>query len=147
MTSHFAANLIVLAGRLRQAGLPIGTDRILTLIEALRLIDLASKDDMTAACRAVLVQRREDIAAFNQVFERFRFTPQPDHGGDEGQPQEDVREGQPEDGEQVPAVEPAPGTLADLARGAGRRAEGWAHAAEAPGDRAGSRPERKAGAC
>jgi uncharacterized protein len=71
----FVDNLIVLARSLRQAGLPIGTDRILTLTEALQYVDLASKEDVKAACRAVLIQRHEDIPAFEQVFEDFRFTP------------------------------------------------------------------------
>ena len=73
--SHFVPNLIVLARALRQAGLPIGTDRILTLTEALRFVDLSSKEDVKAACRAVLIQRHEDLPAFEQVFEDFRFTP------------------------------------------------------------------------
>lgn len=73
--SHFANNLIVLARALRQAGLPIGTDRILTLIDALRFIDIGSKTDVKAACRAILIQRHEDIPAFDRIFEDFRFTP------------------------------------------------------------------------
>jgi len=76
VTSHFVDNLVVLARSLRQAGLPIGTDRILTLTEALQFINLESKDDVKAACRAVLIQRHEDIAAFEQVFDDFRFIPQ-----------------------------------------------------------------------
>ncbi|MBY0497231.1 MAG: VWA domain-containing protein [Cyanobacteria bacterium] len=72
--SHFVPNLIVLARSLRQAGLPVGTDRILTLTEALRFIDIASKEDVKAACRAVLIQRHEDVAVFEQVFEDFRFS-------------------------------------------------------------------------
>ena len=69
--SHFLPNLIVLVRLLRQAGLPIGTDRILTLTEALRFIDLESRDDVKAACRAILIQRHEDIQAFERAFESF----------------------------------------------------------------------------
>ena len=70
--SYFTENLIVLARSLRDAGLPIGTDRLLTLIDALQFVDLGKKADVKAACRAVLVQRHEDLPAFDQIFEDFR---------------------------------------------------------------------------
>ena len=54
--SHLVDNLIVLARSLRRSGLPIGTDRIITLIEALQQVDLSSKEDVRAACRATLAQ-------------------------------------------------------------------------------------------
>ena len=73
--SHFVGNLIVLARSLRRLGLPIGTDRIITLTEALQHVDLSSKEDVRAACRATLIQRHEDIPAFEQVFEDFRIPP------------------------------------------------------------------------
>ena len=75
--SHFINNLIVFARSLRRAGLPVGADRILTLIDALQFIDLASKDDVRAACRSILIQRHEDIAVFDQVFEDFKFASTP----------------------------------------------------------------------
>ena len=40
--SQFVDNLIVLARSLRRLGLPIGTDRIITLTEALQHVDLSS---------------------------------------------------------------------------------------------------------
>ncbi|HUQ88243.1 MAG TPA: VWA domain-containing protein [Vicinamibacterales bacterium] len=73
--SHFVDNLIALARSLRRMGLPIGTDRIITLTEALQHVDLSSKADVQAACRATLIQRHEDIAAFEQVFKDFRIPP------------------------------------------------------------------------
>ena len=80
--SHFVDNLIVLARSLRRMGLPIGTDRIITLTEALQHVDLSSKEDVRAACRATLIQRHEDIPAFEQVFADFRMPParDDDHG-------------------------------------------------------------------
>jgi uncharacterized protein with von Willebrand factor type A (vWA) domain len=53
--------------------LAVGTDRIMTLIEALQHVDLSRKDDVKAACRAVLIQRHEDLPAFDAAFETFRF--------------------------------------------------------------------------
>ena len=73
--SYFVDNLIGLARSLRRMGLPIGTDRIITLTEALQHVDLSSKEDVRAACRATLIQRHEDIPAFEQVFEDFRIPP------------------------------------------------------------------------
>jgi len=73
--SHFVDNLIVLARSLRRSGLPIGTDRIITLTEALQHVDLSSKEEVRAACRATLIQRHEDIPAFEQVFNDFRIPP------------------------------------------------------------------------
>ena len=80
--SYFVDNLIELARSLRRLGLPIGTDRIITLTEALQHVDLSSKEDVRAACRATLIQRHEDIPAFEQVFEDFRIPParDDDHG-------------------------------------------------------------------
>ncbi len=88
--SHFVDNLIALARSLRRLGLPIGTDRIITLTEALQHVDLASKEDVRAACRATLIQRHEDIPAFEQVFEDFRIPPARDV--DQGQEVELVDE-------------------------------------------------------
>jgi uncharacterized protein with von Willebrand factor type A (vWA) domain len=65
------AGLIALVGALRRAGLNIGTDRLITLIEALQHINLESRDDVRAAFHAVLLQRHEDALMFDQVFDRF----------------------------------------------------------------------------
>jgi uncharacterized protein with von Willebrand factor type A (vWA) domain len=67
----FLDNLIAFGRLLRHAGLQIGTDRLITLSEALPLIDLGSRDETQAACRSVLIQRQEDIATFDRVFEAF----------------------------------------------------------------------------
>lgn len=56
---------------LRHAGLQVGTDRLVTLSEALQLIDLGSRDEVRAACRAVLIERQEDIATFDSLFDEF----------------------------------------------------------------------------
>ena len=69
--SHFLANVIAFARALRRAGLPAGTDRVLLLTEALPLIDLESKEDVRAAFKAILLQRHEDIHAFDEVFDNF----------------------------------------------------------------------------
>jgi uncharacterized protein with von Willebrand factor type A (vWA) domain len=67
----FLPNLIALVRALRRAGMPVGTDRLITLTEALPFIDLASKEDVRAAFRAILIQRHEDVRIFERVFEEF----------------------------------------------------------------------------
>lgn len=67
----FLDNLITFGRLLRRAGLQVGTDRLITLTEALQLIDLGSQEEVRAACRAILIQRQEDIAAFDRVFDAF----------------------------------------------------------------------------
>jgi uncharacterized protein with von Willebrand factor type A (vWA) domain len=66
-------HLIAFARSLRRAGLPVGTDRILTLVEALRFIDLGSRDDVRAACRAVLIQDHLHLPVFDRAFDDFRL--------------------------------------------------------------------------
>lgn len=69
--SHFTENLVALARSFRRAGLAVGTDRIITLIEALCHVDVSRQDDVRAACRAVLIQRHEDLPVFDAAFEQF----------------------------------------------------------------------------
>lgn len=69
--SHFLGNLIAFGRLLRSAGLPVGTDRIITLAAALQFIDLGSRDDVRAACRTLLIQRQEDLPAFDHLFNEF----------------------------------------------------------------------------
>ncbi len=64
-------NLVVFGRMLRQAGLPVGTDRLIDLADALRLIDLGSREEVHAACRVLLVQRHEDFIVFDRVFDEF----------------------------------------------------------------------------
>jgi uncharacterized protein with von Willebrand factor type A (vWA) domain len=68
---HFVDNLVRFVRSLRRAGLTVGTDRILTLVEALPHIDLESREDVRAAFRAILVHRHEEIAAFDHLFDTF----------------------------------------------------------------------------
>jgi len=68
---EFLPNLIAFGRMLRHAGLQVGTDRLITLSEALQLIDLGSRDEVRAACRAVLIERQEDIATFDSLFDEF----------------------------------------------------------------------------
>jgi uncharacterized protein with von Willebrand factor type A (vWA) domain len=72
--TRFIDNLVVFGRMLRAAGLPVGTDRLTTLVDALQHIDLSSREDVRAAYQSVLLQRHEDIPAFQKLFDEFRFS-------------------------------------------------------------------------
>jgi uncharacterized protein with von Willebrand factor type A (vWA) domain len=67
----FLDNLIAFGRLLRQHGLQADTSRVIDLAGALQLIDLATRDDVHAACRTLLIHRPEDIATFDRLFDLF----------------------------------------------------------------------------
>ena len=69
--SAFLDNLIAFGRLLRRSGLQVDTGRVIDLAGALQLIDLSSREDVHAACRALLIQRPEDIATFDRLFDLF----------------------------------------------------------------------------
>lgn len=64
-------NLMTFGRRLRKAGLKVGTGKIIELFDAMQAIGMARKDDVQAAARAVLVNRPDQMTAFDVEFERF----------------------------------------------------------------------------
>ena len=64
-------NLLLFGRVLRGLGLDGSPARMIDLVAALRLLDLGRKQDVYHAMRALVVRRREDIAAFDQAFEVF----------------------------------------------------------------------------
>ena len=68
---HFVHNLIVFGRLLRGLGLDVHVGRLLDAIEALQFVNVASRDEVYFACRALLVHRREDLATFDAAFEAF----------------------------------------------------------------------------
>jgi uncharacterized protein with von Willebrand factor type A (vWA) domain len=92
----FLDNVIAFGRLLRQSGLRVGTDRLITLTEALPLIDLGARDDVKAACRTLLIQRQEDIAAFNVLFDEFWR----DHGDHVSEKHRDDLRSQPQQSSQ-----------------------------------------------
>ena len=67
----FLDNLVAFGRLLRRHGLQVDTSRVIGLVDALQLIDLSSRDDVHAACRALLIQRPEDIPTFDRLFDFF----------------------------------------------------------------------------
>jgi uncharacterized protein len=72
----FAANVVHFARVLRQAGLPLGTDRPILALEALKVAGVASRPDLYAVLRACLVNRIEHRALFDQAFHVFWRDPE-----------------------------------------------------------------------
>src|SRR5262245_18675479 len=73
---RFAANVVHFARLLRKAGLPVGTDRPLLALQALKVAGVASRADLYAVLRACLVDRIEHRAIFDQAFYMFWRDPE-----------------------------------------------------------------------
>ena len=69
--AHLAENVMHFARLLRRAGMPVGTDRIATALQALQVAGLESRTDFHAVLTACLVDRAEHRALFDEAFELF----------------------------------------------------------------------------
>jgi uncharacterized protein len=65
------ANLLTFGRRLREAGMPVGSGQILSLVDALAAINLYRHEDVYHAARASVVTRPEQIPTFDREFSRF----------------------------------------------------------------------------
>ncbi|MCB1037482.1 MAG: hypothetical protein KDD47_26865, partial [Acidobacteria bacterium] len=65
------SNLVHFARLLRDLGLAVTPDRLELLLAAVEAVDLRQRRQVKDACRAVLVDRREDLAIFEQAFDLF----------------------------------------------------------------------------
>jgi hypothetical protein len=72
-------NILLFARTLHRAGLPLGLDERLGLLEALGWVDLGSREQVYHTCRSLLVHSREQLPVFDAVFARFWrvHSPQP----------------------------------------------------------------------
>ena len=66
-----ARNLLTFTRLLREAGVPVDATRARLALSALAELGFEHEPDVRAACRAVLVSRRPDIALFEATFDRF----------------------------------------------------------------------------
>jgi len=67
------ALLVDFGHALRDAGLPIGTDDVLTFCAGVAELDVTDLMDVYWAGRASLVRRRDHVPLYNEVFQRFFF--------------------------------------------------------------------------
>lgn len=71
VSAAFDELLVDFAHALRAAGLPVGTDDVLTFCEGTSHLDVTDLADVYWSGRTTLVRRREHIAVYNVVFRMF----------------------------------------------------------------------------
>jgi hypothetical protein len=71
LSGHLADNVVHFARVLRTAGMPVGTDRVLLALEALRVAGIESRQDFYAVLAACLIDRAEQRVLFDQAFHIF----------------------------------------------------------------------------
>ncbi len=71
LPGRLADNVVHFARVLRAAGVPVGTDRVLLALEALRVAGIESRADFCAVLASCLIDRAEHRALFDQAFHIF----------------------------------------------------------------------------
>ena len=71
MSGNLLRNLLLFGRVLRALGLDVDPGRMIDLVTALGMIDIGRRSDFYFAARGLLVQRKEDIARFDEAFEFF----------------------------------------------------------------------------
>jgi len=69
--SFFLDNLLIFGRILRRAGIDVQPGRLVDVVNALRHVDLSSRDEVHDASRAVLVHRHEQFPIFDRAFAAF----------------------------------------------------------------------------
>jgi uncharacterized protein with von Willebrand factor type A (vWA) domain len=68
---HFAENLMLFVRTLRAQGVPVPADATLDAIRALEHVGIRRRNDVRDALRAVLINRYDDLARFDRLFDQF----------------------------------------------------------------------------
>jgi len=71
VAGHFVENLIVFGRLLRRVGFNVPVGRVLDLTEALTHVNVSARDEVFHTCRALLVQRHEQLGLFEDLFDAF----------------------------------------------------------------------------
>ncbi|HEY6617248.1 MAG TPA: VWA domain-containing protein, partial [Vicinamibacterales bacterium] len=71
MAGYFVENLIVFGRLLRRVGFDVPVGRVLDLTEALTHVNVSARDEVFHTCRALLVQRHEQLGLFEDLFDAF----------------------------------------------------------------------------
>ena len=77
LPSEFDALLVDFADALREAGMAVGTDDVLTFSAGVSCLDISDLMDVYWTGRAALVRRRESVPTYNLVFQQFFLDRQP----------------------------------------------------------------------
>jgi uncharacterized protein with von Willebrand factor type A (vWA) domain len=78
---HLADHVLAFARLLRRAGLPVGTDRVLTALQALAHAGFARRDELRHLLGACLIGRHEHRALFDEAFDAYWVAPVAGAGG------------------------------------------------------------------
>ena len=90
--SRLLENLLLFGRVLRRAGVDVHSGRLAELVEALGYVNLAARDDVYHACRALLVHRQDQMAIFDLAFAAFW---REHHGAQPGKQPRGTRSGEP----------------------------------------------------
>ncbi len=71
MSGRLADNVVHFGRILRDAGMPVGSNRLLTAIEALEVVGITRRDDVRAALATTLLDRHEQQPLFDAAFDAF----------------------------------------------------------------------------
>jgi uncharacterized protein len=69
--SRLLDNLLIFGRVLRRGGIAVHPGRLIDVADALGYVNLAARDEVYHACRALLVHRQEQIAIFDRAFDAF----------------------------------------------------------------------------
>jgi uncharacterized protein len=68
---HLLDHLLAFGRLLRQFGVTINPGQMLDLLAALEYVEIGRREDVYLTCRAILVQRREDLPVFDEAWQFF----------------------------------------------------------------------------
>ena len=68
---RFLRNALLFSRTLRRAGLAADLPAVLDFTRALELIDIGDREEVKAAGASLFVRRREDVAPYGEIFDRF----------------------------------------------------------------------------
>ncbi len=70
-SGHLLHNLVLFGRLLRELGLVINPERLITLIKALEYVNIAQKEEFYHAVRCLVVNDKDEIPIFDKAFEIF----------------------------------------------------------------------------
>jgi uncharacterized protein with von Willebrand factor type A (vWA) domain len=84
--NSFLSNLLLFTDTLRQAGISISLNQTFDLTQALELVDLGQRAQVYHAARCILINRKEDLALFDKIFDLFWRSPRSEETGPQKAP-------------------------------------------------------------
>jgi uncharacterized protein with von Willebrand factor type A (vWA) domain len=76
ISSLFLSNLLLFGHALRRVGITVSLTQMVEAVQALALVDIASREQVYHALRSLLINRKADLLLFDQVFNLFWQAPE-----------------------------------------------------------------------